>query len=317
MKILISDKLPQEGIDVLKSTSEFQVDCIYDLTREELKEKIRVYDALIVRSTTNVTSEIIEAATNLKVIGRAGVGLDNVDLNAAAKKEITVLNTPSANTTSTAEHTFALILSLARNISQSSASVKLGQWDRARFKGVELKGKKLGIIGFGRIGSVVAGYAQAFGMEVVVYDPFLAEDVKKQKDVNIVEINELLRISDFITIHVPLVTATRNLISDKEFGLMKENVRLINCARGGIVDEEALIKALDEKRIAGCALDVCEQEPIKNDSPLLNFDNCVITPHIGAATCEAQVNVAVEIAQSVSEVLLAKMTTIDKSALTV
>jgi D-3-phosphoglycerate dehydrogenase len=306
MKILISDKLAEEGVKILKEVKEFSVDCKYDLTPEQLKEVIKSYDALIIRSGTTVTADIICAADRLKFIGRAGVGLDNVDLKAATKKGIVAMNTPGGNTTSTAEHTMSMILALARSIPQAVASIKAGKWERSSFKGTELYGKKLGIIGLGRIGSTVARMAKGFGMDILAYDPFLSMEVAQQKGVTVVELEGLLKTADFITIHIPKSSETKNLISSKEFGMMKKNVRLINCARGGIVDEKALIKALEDKQIAGCALDVFESEPPDFSSPLLKFDNCVATPHLGASTSEAQINVAIEIAEVVRNALLGR-----------
>lgn len=306
MKILISDKLAEEGIAILKAVKEFEVDCKYGLTPEELKAVIKDYDGLIIRSATNVTADILEAADNLKVIGRAGVGLDNVDLKAATKKGVVAMNTPAGNTTSTAEHTMSMILALSRNIPQACASMKAGKWDRNKFSGVELYGKKLGIIGFGRIGSTVARFAKAFGVEILAYDPFLSKEVAGKQGVQMVELAELLKAADYITVHIPKSDETQNLISDKEFGLMKKTVRVINCARGGIINEDALTRALETGRIAGCALDVFEQEPPSPDSPLLKFDNCVLTPHLGASTSEAQINVAIEIAETVRNALLGK-----------
>jgi len=306
MKILISDKLAKEGVDILTAVDGFEVDCKFGIKAEELKSVIKDYDALIIRSATKVTADIVEAADNLKFIGRAGVGLDNVDLSAATKKGIVAMNTPAGNTTSTAEQTMSLILSLSRNTPQAYASLKAGKWERSKFGGVELYGKTLGVIGFGRIGSTVAKFAKAFGMEVVVFDPFLSLEVAAQKGVEMVELEELLKVSDYITIHIPKTSETKNLISDKEFNLVKKNVRLINCARGGIVNETALIKALEEEKIAGCALDVFEQEPPDFNSPLFKFDNCIATPHLGASTSEAQINVAIEIAETVRNALLGK-----------
>lgn len=306
MKILISDKLADEGIHILKEVKEFQVDCRTGLSPEELKKIIKDYDALIVRSETKVTADIIEAAERMRFIGRAGVGLDNVDLKAATKKGIVAMNTPAGNTTSTAEHTMSLILSLARNIPQACASLKAGKWERSKFSGVELYGKTLGVIGFGRIGSTVAKFAKSFEMKVVVYDPYLSMDVAAQKGVGMVDWETVLKESDYITIHIPKSAETKNLISHKEFGMMKKSARVINCARGGIIDEAALIKALEEKRIAGCALDVYEQEPPPPDLPLLKFDNCVVTPHLGASTSEAQINVAIEIAETIRNALLGR-----------
>jgi D-3-phosphoglycerate dehydrogenase len=306
MKILISDKLAEEGLAILKAVKEFEVVCQYGLSPEDLKKIIGDYDALIIRSGTTVTADIVEHAKKLKVIGRAGVGLDNVDLKAATKRGIVAMNTPAGNTTSTAEHTMSMILALSRNIPQAYMSMKSGKWDRNKFNGVELYGKTLGVIGLGRIGSTVARMAQGFGMVIKGYDPYLSREVAAQRGIDLLELDELLKISDYITIHIPMSDETNHMISDKQFALLKKNVRLINCARGGIIDEKALAKALEEKRIAGVALDVFEQEPLPADSPLLKFDNVVITPHLGASTSEAQVNVAIEIAHAVRDALLGK-----------
>lgn len=304
MKILISDKLANEGLEILKAVKEFQVDMKTGMKPEELKSIIKDYDALIVRSETKVTAEILEAATKLKVIGRAGVGLDNVDLAAATRKGVVAMNTPAGNTTSTAEHTFSLILALSRNIPQACASMKAGKWDRSKFSGVELHGKTLGVIGLGRIGATVANFAKSFGMKVFAFDPFLSKEVAAKMGIEIVEFEKLIKESDYITVHIPKNEETTDLISDKEFGMMKKNSRVLNCARGGIINEKALAKALEEKRIAGCALDVFDTEPLPPDSPLLKFDNCIMTPHLGASTSEAQVNVAIEIAETVKNALL-------------
>lgn len=306
MKILISDKLAEEGIEVLRAVKDFEVDCKFGIGPEELKSVIKDYDGLIIRSATKVTADIIEAASRLKVIGRAGVGLDNVDLKAATKKGVVAMNTPAGNTTSTAEHTMSMILALSRNIPQACASMKSGKWDRTKFTGVELHGKKLGIVGFGRIGSTVAKFAQSFGMEILAYDPYLSMEVAAKKGAAMIDLDALLRQSDYITIHIPKSGETKDLISDKEFGLMKKTARIVNCARGGIIDERALVRALKEGKIAGCALDVYDQEPLPADSPLLKFDNCVVTPHLGASTSEAQVNVAIEIAETVRDALLGR-----------
>jgi len=306
MKILISDKLAEEGVKILQETDGFEVDCKYGLDPAELKKVIKEYEALIIRSGTTVTADILENAGKLRVIGRAGVGLDNVDLKAATQKGVVAMNTPAGNTTSTAEHTMSMILALSRNIPQAYASMKAGRWDRSKFSGVELYGKTLGIIGLGRIGSTVASFAKAFGMKVIAYDPYLSAEVATKKGIDVVELDILLKESDYITIHIPKSSETKHLISEKEFGMMKRSVRLINCARGGIVDEAALVKALENKTIAGCALDVYEQEPLAPDSPLLKFDKCITTPHLGASTSEAQVNVAIEIAEAVRNALLGR-----------
>lgn len=304
MRILVSDALSEEGLKILKEVGEFEIDVKTDLKPEELKDIIKEYEALIVRSATKVTKDIIEAAQKLKVIGRAGVGLDNVDLEAATQKGIIVMNTPAGNTISTAEHTMSMILSLSRNIPQANASTKKGEWKRSKFMGVELYGKMLGIVGFGRIGTEVAKRAFSFGMKVLAYDPFLSREVAESLGVEVVEFKELLDRSDFITVHTPLTPETRHMISAEEFRLMKKGVRIINCARGGIIDEAALAQAIKEGRVAAAAMDVFEKEPIPQESELLKLDNVITTPHLGASTEEAQVNVAIEVAEIVRDALL-------------
>jgi D-3-phosphoglycerate dehydrogenase len=306
MKILVSDKLAEEGLKILREGDVFTVDTRYDLTPETLKAVIGDYDALVIRSGTQVTEEIIQAAGKLKVIGRAGVGLDNVDLKAATKKGIIAMNTPGGNTTSTAEHAFSLIMALARNIPQAHGSMKAGKWERNKFQGIEIYGKVLGVIGLGRIGSTVAKFAQAFGMTVKAYDPFLSAEMAAKRGIVMADFDDLIKNSDFITVHVPKTDETKGMLGEKEIALMKKSVRLVNCARGGIIDEVALANALETKRIAGAALDVFDEEPLKADCPFLKLDNCVMTPHLGASTAEAQVNVAIEIAYTVRDALLGK-----------
>ncbi|MDD4980307.1 MAG: phosphoglycerate dehydrogenase [Candidatus Omnitrophica bacterium] len=304
MKILVSDPLSEEGLKILKDVKDFQVDVKTELKPENLKEEIRHYDALIVRSATKVTKEIIDAAAKLKVIGRAGVGLDNVDLEAATQKGIIVMNTPGGNTISTAEHTISMILSLSRNIPQANASTKKGEWKRSKFMGVELYGKTLGIVGLGRIGKEVARRALSFGMRILAYDPFLSCEAAESLGIEVAELKDLLKQADYITVHTPLTEETKHLFSTKEFGLMKEGVRIVNCARGGIIDEAALAVAIKEGKVAGAALDVFEKEPIPADSELIKLDNLIATPHLGASTEEAQVNVAIEVAEIVRDALL-------------
>lgn len=306
MKILVSDPLAEEGLKVLKDINEFEVDVNTALKPEELKKVIKNYDALIVRSATKVTKEIIEAADNLKVIGRAGVGLDNVDLEAATQKGIIVMNTPAGNTISTCEHTMSMILASSRNIPQAHISMKAGEWKRSKFMGVELFGKTLGVVGFGRIGTEVAKRAFSFGMKVLAYDPFLSAKIAEDLGVEVAELNEVLKNSDFITVHTPLTDETNHLISTEEFAIMKKGVRIINCARGGIIDEAALVIAIQEGKVAQAALDVFEKEPLPADSPLLKLANVVLTPHLGASTEEAQVNVSVEVSEIVRDALLNK-----------
>ncbi len=305
-KILISDKLEKEGLDILTAEKNFQVDCKFGIPAAELKSIIKDYDALIVRSGTQVTAEILESADKLKVIGRAGVGLDNVDLPAATKKGVVAMNTPAGNTTSTAEHTMSMIMALSRNIPQAVASLRGGKWERAKFTGIELYGKTLAIIGLGRIGTTVAKMAQAFGMKTIGYDPFLSAEIAAKNGIILTELDEIYKTADYITVHIPKTDETTNMISDAQIALMKKTVRLINCARGGIIDEAALIKALQEKRIAGAAMDVYDVEPPDFNSPLFKLENCVTTPHLGASTSEAQVNVAIEIAHAVKDALLGR-----------
>jgi D-3-phosphoglycerate dehydrogenase len=306
IKILVSDALSEEGLKILKEVKEFQVDVNTELKPETLKEAIKDYDVLIVRSATKVTREIINAAEKLKVIGRAGVGLDNVDLDAATQKGIIVMNTPAGNTISTAEHTMSMVLSLSRNIPQANASTKKGEWKRSKFMGVELYTKVLGIVGFGRIGSEVAKRAFSFGMKVLAFDPFLSREVAESLGVEIVELKDLLERSDYITVHTPLTDETKHMISTQEFAVMKKGVRVINCARGGIIDEAALVEAIKAGKVSGAALDVFEKEPLAPESELLKLDNVVTTPHLGASTEEAQVNVAIEVAEIVRDALLGK-----------
>ena len=306
IKVLVSDALSEEGLKIFKASTELTVDVKTDLKPDALKEIIKDYDALVVRSATKVTKEIIQAAEKLKVIGRAGVGLDNVDLEAATQKGIIVMNTTAGNTISTAEHTFSMILALSRNIPQANASTKKGEWKRSKFMGVEVYGKTLGIVGFGRIGSEVAKRALSFGMKILAYDPFLSAEVAESIGVEIAELKKVLQEADYITVHTPLTDETRHMISDKEFALMKKGVRVINCARGGIIDEAALVNALKEQKVAGAAMDVFEKEPLTVENELLKFDNVVITPHLGASTEEAQVNVAIEVAEIVRDALLGR-----------
>jgi len=305
VKVLIADHLSQDGIQILKAEPGLRIEVKTGLSPKELGRLIKPYGGLIVRSSTKVTTEVIHKANRLKVIGRAGVGLDNIDVETATKRGIIVMNVPGGNTISTAEHTMSLLLALARQIPQADAHVRAGKWERTKFIGTELFGKTLGIVGLGKIGSEVAKRAQAFGMRVIAYDPFLAEDRAQQLEVQLVPLKQLLAEADFISVHTPLTPRTRHLIGAKEFALMKRGVRLINCARGGTVDEAALHKALTEGRVAGAALDVYETEPPLN-SPLLKLPQVVATPHLGASTEEAQLNVAIEIAKQVADCLLGR-----------
>ncbi len=306
IKILVSDALSDEGIKIFKDNKELTVDVKTDLKPDALKEIIGDYDALVVRSATKVNKDIIAAATKLKFIGRAGVGLDNVDLEAATQRGIIVMNTPGGNTISTAEHTFSMMLALSRNIAQANASMKKGEWKRSKFMGVELNGKVLGIVGMGRIGSEVAKRAKTFGMKVLAFDPFLSAKVAESIGVQVAELKKVLQEADYITVHTPLTQETKHMISDKEFEIMKKGVRVINCARGGIIDEVALAKAVKDGKVAGAAMDVFEGEPLSAESELLKLDNVITTPHLGASTEEAQINVAIEVAEIVRDALLGR-----------
>ncbi len=301
-KVLISDPISQKGRDIL-SKAGFSVDFKTGMKPEELKAIIGSYDALVVRSETKVTKDIIDNAHRLKLIGRAGVGVDNVDVAAASKKGIIVMNTPEGNTISTAEHTMSMILALARNIPQASAALKSGVWDRKKFLGVELYGKTLGVIGLGRIGTQVVTRAKAFGMKVFVYDPFLSVEKARRLDVEISDLDKLFRESDVITVHTPLTKETEGIVNKAAFAKMKKGVRIINCARGGIVNEQDLAAALAEGKVAGAALDVFSTEPPPKDFALLPLPQVIVTPHLGAATAEAQENVAVDIAKQIVEAL--------------
>lgn len=306
MKVLITDRIASEGIELLSRDPEIDVDVAIGIRPEELKERIKGYDALIVRSETKVSREIIEAADKLRIIARAGVGVDNVDIEAATRKGIIVMNAPDPNTIATAEHTMALMLAMLRNIPQAWVSLRDGKWERSKFMGVELCGKTLGIIGLGRIGSEVAKRALAFQMDVIAYDPYIPPERAAKLGVKMCgSLEELLSRSDCITIHVHLTNETRGMIGEREFSLMKPGVRIVNCARGGIVDERALLKALKEGKVAGAALDVFEEEPPKNGE-LIRHERVIATPHLGASTEEAQRKVSIVIAEQVRDALKGK-----------
>ena len=302
MKVLISDNISSKCVEILKNAG-LEVDMKVGLKPEELKACIGDYHGLVIRSATKVTSDIIDAAKKLKVIGRAGSGLDNVDKTAATKKGIVVMNTPGGNTITTAEHTIAHLVSLARLIPQATMSLKTGKWEKKKFMGVELYNKTLGILGIGNIGSQVAKRMQAFAMNVIAFDPFLSEDKAKIMGIEKVDLKELFKRSDFITVHTPLTPETKYLINKKTIKIMKPGVRIINCARGGIINEKDLYDAIVEGKVAGAALDVFEKEPPENN-PLLTLDNVIATPHLGASTKEAQENVAVAVAEQIVDYLI-------------
>lgn len=301
-RILISDSLSQEGLKILKSKHDLEVKVKTDLSPQQLREEIGNYEAIIVRSGTKLTSDIIERADRMEIIGRAGVGLDNIDIEAASQKGIVVMNAPGGNIISTAEHTMSLILALSRKIPQANKSVKEGKWERKKFMGIQLYGKVIGIIGLGRIGSEVAKRAISFGMKVYAYDPFLSAEKAQTLGVKLVDLETILEESDYITVHTPLTKETKHMISDAELKKVKKGVRIINCARGGIIDEKALEKAVKNGKVAGVALDVFETKP-DEDNPLLKYDNVIATCHLGASTEEAQKEVAVEIAKQVVDAL--------------
>ncbi len=302
-KILVSDPLSNKGLEILGKAKSLKVDVKPGLPPEELKKIIGEYDAIIVRSETKLRGDMIEAADRLKVIGRAGIGLDNVDLAAATKKGIVVMNTPQENAIAAAEHTIAMMLSISRKIPQATASMKGGKWEKKKFMGVELYNKTFGIIGIGVIGTIVADRARALKMKVLSYDPYLTKEAAEKKGVELVSLDELLVRSDFISVHTPLTDETRNLIDKNAFAKMKDRVILINCARGGIINEKDLYNAIKEKKVAGAALDVFEKEPAVGN-PLLELEEVISTPHLGASTGEAQENVAIAIAQQVADYLL-------------
>jgi len=306
IRILVTDPLAEEGIRLMQAENQVKVDVKPKMPAEELLKVIGDYDGLVVRSGTQVTQEVLAKAKKLKVIGRAGAGLDNVDVEAASQQGIVVMNAAGGNTISTAEHTMAMILALARNVPQAGASLKAGKWERTTFMGTELYGKHLGILGMGKVGSEVAKRALAFGMRLLVYDPYLSPEKTRELDAEPVgSPEELYKRADFITVHVPLTNETRGMIGTKEIALMKKGVRLVNCARGGIIDEKALVAAVKSKQVAGAAVDVFEQEP-PADRELVDLPNVIVTPHLGASTEEAQFNVAREIAVSVRDFLLGR-----------
>lgn len=300
-KVLVSDSIDQSGIDILAQVA--QVDVKTNLSPEELVAIIPEYDALMIRSGTRVTAEVIEAGSQLKIIGRAGVGVDNVDVPAATRKGIVVVNSPEGNTIAAAEHALAMMMSLSRHIPEADASVKSNKWERNRFMGAEVYKKTLGVVGLGKIGAHVASVARAMGMKLLAYDPFISQERAEQLGCRLVDLDRLFRDSDYITLHVPKTKETTHLIGKETLAIMKPTVRIINCARGGVVDEDALIAALEAGKIGGAALDVFEQEPLK-ESRLREMPNVVLTPHLGASTAEAQVNVAIDVAEQIRDVLL-------------
>ncbi len=301
-KILVTDDVSDRGLQPLRDAG-FALEKKAGLAPDDLREAVRDCDALIVRSETKVTAELMDAAKKLRVIGRAGVGVDNIDVPAATARGVVVMNAPDGNTITTAEHTIALLVALARSVAQANRSLKEGNWKRKEFIGVELQGKTLGIIGLGRIGRAVAARARAFGMKIVAHDPFIAPDQARDLEIEAAPLDEVFARADFLTVHTPLTAETRGIIGKQAFAKMKKGVRVINCARGGLVDESALYDAIKSGIVAGAALDVFEQEPPPADHLLLALDEVIATPHLGASTTEAQEGVAFTVAEQVRDYL--------------
>lgn len=301
VKVLISDKMSPRAAEIFKETG-VEVDVKTGLSEDELCKIIGEYDGLAIRSATKVTPKVIKAAKKLKVIGRAGIGVDNVDIPAASAEGIVVMNTPFGNSVTTAEHAISMMMSLARQIPDANASTHAGKWEKSKFMGVEVTGKTLGLIGCGNIGSIVADRAQGLKMKVIGYDPFLSEERAKDINVEKVELDELLKRSDFITLHTPLTDGTRGILDAKALAKCKKGIRIINCARGGLIVEADLKKAIESGHVAGAALDVFEEEPAKSN-PLFGMENVVCTPHLGASTNEAQENVAIQVAEQLAAYL--------------
>ncbi len=298
MKILVSDNLAESGVEKLRAVPDFEVEVNTSLTPEELRHIIKEYDALVIRSGTKVTAEVIEGARNLRVIARAGIGLDNVDIEAASKRGIIVMNTPEGNVVTTAEHPIAMLLALSRNIPRADASMKMGKWEKKLFRGREVFNKTLGIIGIGRIGRVVAEKAKGIKMNVIAYDPYISTEVIDQMGIEGVSMDDLFARADYITVHTPLTQETRYILNGDAFAKMKKGVYVLNCARGGIVHEPSLYQAIEDGIVAGAALDVFEKEP-PVDNPLVGLEQVITTPHLGASTDEAQENVALAVADQV------------------
>ena len=304
MKVLVSDKMSQDGIDILNSVDGIKVVYKTGMTDDDLKKEIRDVDALVIRSSTKVTKVVLAEAKKLRIIGRAGIGVDNIDCNTATERGVIVINTPSGNATTTAEHAIAMLMALSRHIPQADKSMHQGAWEKSKFTGTEITGKILGVFGYGNIGKIVADRAQGLKMRVIVFDPFLTAEIAAKNGVELVTKEKLFERADYITVHVPLNDSTRNLINRKTIETMKTGVRILNCARGGIVNETDLIDGLNSDKIAGAAIDVFEEEPPPKDNPLLKHERVICTPHLGASTAEAQVNVAVQVAEQIRDYLL-------------
>ena len=303
MRVLISDNLAPIGVEILENAG-IEVDFRPGLSPDEIKAAIGEYEGLIIRSATKVTADLLESAGRLKVVGRAGIGLDNVDVPAASQKGVIVMNAPDGNATTTAELAISMMMSLSRNIPQATASMKAGRWEKKKFMGRELTGKTFGVIGIGRIGSIAASRAQGLKMKTIAFDPHMPREVAEKLGVELVDLLELARRSDVISVHVPLTKETKNLVSTEFFDNMKGDAMFVDCARGGVCDEDALYEALKANKIGAAALDVFSQEPTSLENcPLLGLDNFICTPHLGASTSEAQENVAIAIAEQVADYL--------------
>src|SRR5258705_3037062 len=303
IKILVADEVSDTGLQPLRD-AQFVVEKRVRLSPAELSEALEGCAGLVVRSETKVTSELMDSATALRVVGRAGVGVDNIDVPAATERGIVVMNAPDGNTITTAEHTIALLIALARRIPQANTSLKSGRWERKTFIGVELQGKTLGVVGMGRIGRTVAARARAFGMKIVAFDPFIAPEQARDAEIELATLDELFANADFITVHTPLTAETRGVIGRDAFARMRKGVRIVNCARGGLVDESALYDAIKSGTVAGAALDVFVKNPPAADHPLLMLDEVIVTPHLGASTTEAQEGVAFTVAEQMRDYLL-------------
>ncbi len=304
VKILVADPISESGLQVLRDHSQFTLETKLKLPAEDLKKAVADVEAIMVRSETQITADVLAAGKKIKIVGRAGVGVDNIDVAAASRQGVIVVNVPGGNTISAAEHTMALMLSMARNIPQASASVKAGEWKRPQFTGTELQGKTLGLIGLGRIGREVAKRAQSFEMRVIGFDPYASEEYAKNFNITLASLDEIYAQADFISVHVPLNDSTRHLFNAQTMAKLRPGVRLINCARGGIIEESALADALRSGQVKAAALDVFESEPPSKDNPLLGLPNIILTPHLGASTEEAQVKVAHELAEIVRDFFL-------------
>lgn len=303
-RVLVTDKVALSGLYPIVDDENFEVTSVDDSSTDEFATALAETQALIVRSSTRVTRDLIEKGSHLRAIGRAGVGVDNVDISAASDRGIAVFNAPGGNTIAAVELTMALLISVARKIPAAEASVRAGGWERASFEGVELRGKTLGLIGAGRIGGEVAIRCQAFGMSVIVYDPYLTQQRADELNCELVHLDDVLDVADFISIHVPLTEETRGIVGEGAFRRMKPTAFVVNASRGGVVDEPALAAALAKGEIAGAALDVFETEPLPDDSPLRSAPNLVLTPHLGASTAEAQEGVATEVAEKIRALLV-------------